>query len=146
MRTPILNKFVIFYQNNLFFICLLTKLLFLWFGLSDAKLSKTAHQLLANSGNEILVSPAVYWEIAIKISIGKYTLNQPYLPFIDGEIARNHFSVLPVEPRHTAELLALPYHHRDPFDRLIIAQAIVEQTPIISSDPMFDRYPVSRIW
>ena len=93
-----------------------------------------------------MVSPAGYWEIAIKISIGKYSLPQPYEDFLDRAINDNGFTILPIEPRHTAELVTLPYHHRDPFDRLIIAQAIVDEISVVSNDAQFDSYPVSRFW
>jgi PIN domain nuclease of toxin-antitoxin system len=118
----------------------------LWFVLGDAKLSGTARAHIEDLQNDKLVSPASYWEIAIKISIGKYTLPQRYEDFMQKSIAGNGFSVLPIEPKHTAALLRLPFHHRDPFDRLIIAQSMVEQIAIIGGDPDFDAYPVTRIW
>jgi len=96
--------------------------------------------------NDIEVSPATYWEIAIKISIGKYELPEPYDIFIEREITTNDFRILPIEPKHTAVLTTLPFHHRDPFDRLLIAQAMVEAIPILSIDPAFDAYPVTRLW
>lgn len=97
-------------------------------------------------GNERLVSPASYWEMAIKISLGKYVLSKPYADFMDRAITHNGFAVLPIEPRHTAALIAMPFHHRDPFDRMIIAQAMVENITVVSSDAQFDAYPVKRIW
>lgn len=119
---------------------------FLWFVLGDAKLSRQARTEIESSTNEKLVSPASYWEIAIKISIGKYTLPQPYEQFIQKAIDDNGFAILPIMPQHTAALTILPFHHRDPFDRLMIAQAMVEQMPIVSGDVVFDTYPVTRIW
>ncbi len=65
---------------------------------------------------------------------------------MEREIALNDFHVLPIEPRHTAILTTLPFHHRDPFDRLLIAQAIVEEIPIVSMDAIVDAYPVNRMW
>ena len=118
----------------------------LWFTLGDAKLIRTAREEIESSGNEKLVSPASYWEIAIKISIGKYTVPQPYEQFIEKAIDDNGFAILPILPKHTAVLTNLPFHHRDPFDRMVLAQAIVEQMPIISSDVAFDPYHVRRIW
>jgi PIN domain nuclease of toxin-antitoxin system len=88
----------------------------------------------------------VYWELAIKISIGKYKLNEPFESFLDRGIIQNGFLILPIEPRHAAGLTALPFRHRDLFDRLIIAQAIIEQIPVVSSDIVFDDYPVKRLW
>jgi PIN domain nuclease of toxin-antitoxin system len=119
---------------------------FLWFILNDPLLSPTARNLIADPNNEIEISPASYWEIAIKISIGKYSLAEPLQDFIEREIATNQFRILPIEPGHVAPLTALPFHHRDPFDRLIIAQALVEQIPVVSADTAFDDYPVTRLW
>jgi len=96
--------------------------------------------------NEKLVSPASYWEIAIKISIKKYALSKPYEIFMDEAIDKNGFGYLHIEPKHTAALTRLPFHHKDPFDRLLIAQAIIEGIPIISGDTVLDSYPVKRLW
>jgi PIN domain nuclease of toxin-antitoxin system len=119
---------------------------FLWFVLDDPQLSTTARALVVDPTNDIEVSPATYWEIAIKISLGKYELPEPYDVFIEREIATNDFRILPIEPKHTAVLTTLPFHHRDPFDRLLIAQAIVEAIPILSIDAAFDAHPVTRLW
>jgi PIN domain nuclease of toxin-antitoxin system len=118
----------------------------LWYTLNDPKLSNTAEALILDPANEILISPASYWEIAIKISIGKLTLHQPYEDFIDVCLNKYGFVILPVETKHTAVLTNLPFHHRDPFDRLLIAQAMVEGIPIIGDDPDFDAYPIKRLW
>ena len=135
---------------------------FLWYVLEDRRLSDAARAAiegeqssapasppLAALGQElpdVLVSPASYWEIAIKISIGKYELRVPYETFWRSGIEGNEFHVLPIEIRHAAALLSMPYHHKDPFDRLLLAQAIVENIPLVSSDPALDAYPVRRIW
>jgi PIN domain nuclease of toxin-antitoxin system len=119
---------------------------FLWFLLDDPKLSETAKNSIANPDNDIEISPASYWEIAIKISLNKYALPEPYEQFMEREIATNQFRILPIEPTHTAALTHLPFHHGDPFDRLLIAQAIVEQMPVISGDSAFAAYPVTCIW
>jgi PIN domain nuclease of toxin-antitoxin system len=119
---------------------------FLWFLLDDPTLSKTAKDSIAEPDNDIEISPASYWEIAIKISLNKYSLPEPYEQFMERELATNQFRILAIEPKHTAALTSLPFHHRDPFDRLIIAQAMVEQIPVISGDEAFAAYPVTRIW
>ena len=119
---------------------------FLWFVLGDLQLSSTARRHIEDPGNEKLVSPASYWEIAIKISLKKYTLSQSYETFMQKGIEDNGFIILAIEPKHTAVLTSLPFHHRDPFDRLIIAQAMTEQMPVISGDAAFAAYPVTRIW
>jgi PIN domain nuclease of toxin-antitoxin system len=97
-------------------------------------------------GNVKLVSPASYWELAIMVSLGKYQLTESYDDFIQHAIFDNGFVILPVEPRHTAALIALPHHHKDPFDRLLIAQSQVEGVWLISSDSILDQYPITRLW
>ena len=119
---------------------------FLWFVLNDVQLSSNAWNLIADPANEIEISPASYWEIAIKIGLGKYSLAEPLGVFVEREVQTNQFRILPIEPQHVAPLTTLPFHHRDPFDRLIIAQAMTEQIPVLSSDTIFDAYPVQRLW
>ena len=117
-----------------------------WFIEDDPQLSPKARTVVSDPTNEVLFSPASYWEMAIKISLGKWRLNRPYEDFLD--IARNQygFVVLPIQTTHTAQLIGLPFHHNDPFDRLLLAQALVEQIPIVSSDEQLDAYGVTRIW
>ena len=119
---------------------------FLWFLLDDPQLSVKAAALIGDPNNEIVVSPASYWEIAIKISVGKYSLPEPYEVFMEREIAANDFGILHIEPRHAACVSTMPFHHRDPFDRLIVAQAKVEQIGVISGDAAFDAYGITRFW
>lgn len=119
---------------------------FLWFVLNDPSLSPEAERLIIDPLNEIEISPATYWEIAIKIGIGKYSLAEPLSSFMEREIVTNRFRVLHIEPRHVAPLTNLPFHHRDPFDRLLVAQAMTEQIPIVSIDAVLDAYPVTRLW
>jgi len=119
---------------------------FLWFILDDSKLSESARSLIENPDNEVVVSPATYWEIAIKIRLGKYTLPATYQGFIESQILANDFQVLPIEPKHTALLTTMPFHHKDPFDRLLVAQAISEEIPLISIDEKLDPYGVRRLW
>ncbi|MHB8971231.1 MAG: type II toxin-antitoxin system VapC family toxin [Pirellulaceae bacterium] len=119
---------------------------FLWFVTDDPQLSANAQSLIADPGNEIVVSPASYWEVAIKVSIGKYPLNLPFGQFFTQGIEGNDFSTLPVELRHAEVLASLPMHHKDPFDRMIISQAIAEQIPVVSVDARFDSYGVTRLW
>ena len=119
---------------------------FLWFVLDDPRMSATASTYVTSPDNDIEISPASYWEIAIKISLKKYELQEPYEVFMERELATNQFRILPIEPRHTAVLTSLPFHHRDPFDRLLVAQAMVENIPLISNDMALDAYPVQRLW
>jgi PIN domain nuclease of toxin-antitoxin system len=118
----------------------------LWFYLDDPQLSTAASRLIEDAANVKLVSPAAYWELAIKIGLGKYTLTESYDDFIQHAIIDSGFHILPVEPRHTAVLMALPLHHKDPFDRLMIAQVMVEGIPLVSLDSDFDPHPITRLW
>jgi PIN domain nuclease of toxin-antitoxin system len=120
----------------------------IWYTTNDPQLSRTAEHVIRDPMNEVFISPASYWEIAIKISIGKITLQQPYQDFVDVCVNRYGFAILPVEPRHTARVAMLPFPpgHKDPFDRLIVAQALVEGMSLVSADPKLDSYGVLRIW
>lgn len=117
-----------------------------WYIEGDPQLSATAQTLIQDTSNEVFVSPASFWEIAIKISIGKWKLNRSYEEFIDIGLKQYGFQVLPILPTHTARLIGLPFHHKDPFDRLLIAQAILESMSIVSADVAFDSYGVTRLW
>jgi PIN domain nuclease of toxin-antitoxin system len=119
---------------------------FLWFVWDDGQLTHNATALIEHPGHQKYLSAATYWEIAIKVSIGKLDLGEPYRPFMRRETARNNFEVLPVSVDHAAAVAELPFHHRDPFDRMLIAQAMVEDIPIISGDRVFDAYPITRLW
>ena len=118
----------------------------LWFVLDDSRLSETARENIVSADALVFVSPASLWEIAIKISLGKYALPMPFATFWDDQLLTNDFVLLPISVPHTARITDLPYHHRDPFDRLIIAQSLVEKIPVVSSDELFARYGVERIW
>lgn len=118
----------------------------LWFLLADHKLSQRAQGMISDAETVVEISPASYWEIAIKISLGKYELLEPYAQFMERELRISDFSILPILPRHTALLTNLPFHHRDPFDRLLIAQSMAEAIPLVSCDQNFDAYAISRIW
>jgi PIN domain nuclease of toxin-antitoxin system len=117
-----------------------------WYIEGDPQLSATAQTLIQDASNEILISPASYWEIAIKVSLGKWTLNRPYEDFIDIGLNKYGFQILPILPQHTARLIGMPFHHKDPFDRLLVAQALVESMPIVSNDTALDGYGITRLW
>lgn len=119
-----------------------------WYVEGDQKLSSTAQTLIQDAANEVLISPASYWEIAIKVSLGKWVLNRPYEEFIDMGLTQYGFHVLPILPDHTAKLIGLtfPKNHKDPFDRLLVAQAMTENIPLVSADPQLDAYGVQRLW
>lgn len=118
----------------------------LWAVLDPAKLGLQAADLLSDPDNRLFVSPASYWEIAIKISRGKFILERPYEAFWKDGLALLGATILPIELRHTSQLLSLPFHHKDPFDRLLIAQALAEGLPLVSADPVVEAYGVQRIW
>lgn len=120
----------------------------LWYVLGDPRLSITAQELIADANNEVLLSPATYWEIAIKVSLGKLILNASYEQFISLCLNSYGFRVLPIEPTHTSRLAVLPFptNHKDPFDRLLVAQSIAEAIPLVSSDSALDVYPIRRLW
>jgi PIN domain nuclease of toxin-antitoxin system len=118
----------------------------LWFIAGDANLSANARSLIEDAANEKHVSAASIWETAIKISIGKMSLSAPFERLFPHQLAVNGFDLLPIETKHASQLISLPFHHRDPFDRILIAQAIEENMTLVSIDTVFDNYAVTRIW
>ena len=119
---------------------------FLWFVLNDPLLSNGAKTLIEDPASDVLVSPASYWEIAIKLRLNKLDLRSSYDDFMHRGIVGNDFEILPIEPRHSSLLTSLPLHHKDPFDRLLVAQSLVEGTPLVSVDAQLDLYGVKRLW
>jgi PIN domain nuclease of toxin-antitoxin system len=118
----------------------------IWYVDQDHLLSGTAHAAITDPANEILLSAAAVWEIAIKVGLGKLNLSLPYRQWMAKAIADLGLSLLPITVEYADVQAGLPKHHGDPFDRLMIAQAIVEGVSIISSDPQLDAYGVMRIW
>ena len=118
----------------------------LWFIAEDEQLSSSGQQLILDSSSEIFISTASLWEIAIKINIGKLALNKPFEQSFPDELDSHGIEILDITVDTLVQLTTLPLHHRDPFDRLIIARAIVEGIPIISKDEAFDLYDVKREW
>jgi PIN domain nuclease of toxin-antitoxin system len=117
----------------------------IWFFLEPNKLSQSAKYLILNRKNEILLSAASSWEIAIKNSLGK--LHLPFAPqeYIPQRMAEQGMTALSILHSHALQAAALPHHHSDPFDRLLIAQAQIEKLPILTSDPQFKKYDVEVI-
>ena len=118
---------------------------FLWFIDDNARLSSTARSLL-ESDNDLVLSTASLWEIAIKLSIGKLSLPQPFETFVRKQLSVNAIDILQIDTAHLSVVATLPFHHRDPFDRLLVAQAKVEQLPIVSADTEFNKYSIKRLW
>ena len=119
---------------------------FLWFIGGSSRLSRNARMLIEDVSNQSVLSLASIWEIAIKVSIGKLSLGQTFETFIPQQMSLNGIGLLEISFPHTAVVATLPFHHRDPFDRLLIAQAIVEQIPIVSCDTALGRYAITRLW
>lgn len=119
---------------------------FLWFITGSAKLSSTARSVIEDQSQQRLLSVASLWEIAIKQSLGRLTLAGPFKKIIPLQLKTNGIELLSIEFDHLDVMVTLPFHHRDPFDRLLIAQAMLRQIPIVSADTAFDAYPVARLW
>jgi PIN domain nuclease of toxin-antitoxin system len=117
---------------------------FLWAVIDEKKLSPRVRNLMASS--ELWWSVVSLWESIHKAQRGKLSLPLPAGPFLAGELSSNHVRLLPVSLSHVLRVEELPLHHRDPFDRLLIAQSIEEEMPIVTADPWFSRYPVDVIW
>ena len=117
----------------------------IWFLNGDSRLSSNAKKSIEDPANQNFVSIATVWEIAIKNSLGKLNLTRP-LSELPGQLHQNGFDLLPVEFRHIFQVNRLPFHHRDPFDRIIIAQALEERMTIVGLDPEFPAYGVPVLW
>ncbi len=119
---------------------------FLWWVIDDSRLSDTARATIANPDNIIHLSVVSAWEIIIKERTGKLSLPEPPETYIPSRLASNQFASLTVQMQHVLQVASLPNHHRDPFDRLLIAQSQTEQIPILTVDPVISLYSVNTIW
>jgi len=119
---------------------------FLWWVEGDRALPAKARAALADPDNECLLSLASAWELAIKAGLGKITLALPVKRYIVENVAANGFRMLEILIAHIGRVETLAAHHGDPFDRLLIAQALEEDIPVVTADPIFRRYGVKRIW
>lgn len=119
--------------------------IFLWFVMAPSNLSAAALAAIQKTDNQIYLSLISAWEMSIKSGLGKMTLTQPIEPFVRDQARRNQFEILPITLGHIAAVERLPLHHRDPFDRLLIAQSITEGLPLISVDHIFSQYPITLI-
>ncbi len=121
---------------------------FLWFVADDSALSRTARSAIEDSANEIFVSVATAWEVAIKASLGKLAVDAPSVAeFFRQQMEVNGFAYLPIEPLHVFRVGGLPFHHRDPFDRLLIAQSVEERMHLVTREvALFSMYGVSIVW
>lgn len=119
---------------------------FIWFVLSPGQLSSAALAAIQSAENTIYLSLVSAWEMSIKSGLGKLSLAQPIEPFVRGQARRNRFEILPITLTHIATVETLPLHHRDPFDRLLIAQSMTEGLPLITADHSIASYPIEQIW
>jgi PIN domain nuclease of toxin-antitoxin system len=119
---------------------------FLWFIDGNVKLSQRARELIEDQGNAKLISVASLWEMGIKISLGRLDLTRPFEELIPKQIQSNGFGLLPLRIPHIAKVISLPFHHRDPFDRIIVSQCMAEDLSLVSVDPVFDKYSIRRLW
>lgn len=119
---------------------------FLWWVLEDPRLSPVARETITDPDVDVLVSPVSAWEIAIKAADRRLSLPEPPLTYVPSRMAANDFHELPITMDHCLRTAELPGIHRDPFDRLLVAQAQAERIPLVSGDPAITRYDVETIW
>jgi PIN domain nuclease of toxin-antitoxin system len=119
---------------------------FLWFCQGDTNLSATAKALIEDPNSRKLLSVASCWKIAIKAGLKKLTLGEPSGIYIPTALSRTGFELLPITLEHATSVESLPPHHKDPFDRLLVAQAMAEGIPLVSADAAFDAYRITRLW
>ena len=119
---------------------------FIWFVTDAPQLSAQAKKLFESPESERLLSMASIWEIAIKTNLGKLSFDKPLEQFLPEQIALNYIRLLDISLSHALRVATLPGHHRDPFDRMIVAQSLVENLPVLSNDDTLDAYGIKRIW
>lgn len=119
---------------------------YLWQVDASPDLSQVARNVIADDANTVYLGIASLWEIAIKVSIGKLQPGYTLLELAITIPSKYGYESLPITPQHLDTLSRMPLHHRDPFDRLLVAQALVEGLPLVSSDTMLDTYGIERIW
>lgn len=118
----------------------------IWLASQDDKLSDKAKELILDIENELFLSVASIWEMSIKASLGKLILQQPIAQIISEQVQSNGLQLINIETAHALAVASLPWHHRDPFDRLIIAQSQLENLTILGCDSVMDAYEVKRVW
>jgi len=119
---------------------------FLWQANDPGQIPHAVLNLISDKQNELYVSLASVWEIGIKAAIGKITLQDPLEVIISTELQSGNMRLLRIEVSHISAMMGLPFHHRDPFDRLLVAQCIAENMNLVSADGILDSYSVQRIW
>jgi PIN domain nuclease of toxin-antitoxin system len=124
---------------------LLDTQVWLWMQASPSRLAASTKALIVDPANSLMLSAASAWEIAIKYALGRLPLPVAPSDYVMSRMARSGTTGLPVEHRHALHVATLPAHHRDPFDRLLVAQAQLERLTIVTADPKLDAYDVPRI-
>jgi PIN domain nuclease of toxin-antitoxin system len=119
---------------------------FLWWVTDDSQLSSTARSIIIDPNNLLFLSAASAWEIVIKVRLGKLILPEPPESYIPSRLTINRFESLPITIVHALQVTNLPNLHKDPFDRIIIAQSQVEKMPIVTADTQIVQYPIDAIW
>ncbi len=119
---------------------------FVWWNIDPSKLSPLVLQLYKNKSNQLFLSKASIWEMQIKLNLGKLTLPASLSTIIRVQRRRNSIFIMPIKLSHIYNLATLPNHHKDPFDRLLISQALVENLPLITSDADIAKYAVQTVW
>ena len=119
---------------------------FLWWNMNDPQLSKIAREIISDGRNELFLSAASAWEIAIKAARGRLMLPDYPAKYVADRLAFHHFQALPIQVSHALQVYSLPEIHRDPFDRLLVAQSQLEALPILTADTSIARYEVVTIW
>jgi PIN domain nuclease of toxin-antitoxin system len=119
---------------------------FLWWNEGNSQLSKKAVRILADPGNSLILSVASAWEIAIKTQAGKLRIPADAATYVPTRVAHYGMELLSIQLSHALALTSLPLLHRDPFDRILIAQSNIEKLPILTADPAIRAYPVDAIW
>lgn len=119
---------------------------FLWFAFNTPELPAPTRELLEDDASDLYFSHASVWEMAIKVSIGKLHFSTSVTDLVTKQLQKDDILPLPINYAHLALIETMPLHHKDPFDRLLIAQALAESFTIISIDAAFDPYGVSRLW
>jgi PIN domain nuclease of toxin-antitoxin system len=119
---------------------------FLWLIIGDGRLSRKAKQAFLEPKNRVYLSAVSFWEISIKMSLGKLSLKNGWVRLFEKEMKINTLQMLPIEITHCEQVSKLPFHHRDPFDRMLISQAMVEEMAIVTGDGQFSGYGIPLIW
>ena len=119
---------------------------FIWWANEPEKLSSNAHAALENEDNVLYLSDVSIWEMQIKAQLGKLDLKIPLNELIESQQLNNNVEILPIKTEHILRLSSFPFHHKDPFDRLLLSQAVCEGLLLASVDSVFDSYGITRLW